>query len=266
MKIGLHQIYYDPAQVAKLEPGFIPYDNTSNPNREWAEYHVFETEFQKGTYKKFDFTGFVSWKFGQKSTIPGERFLRFIGENPGADVYFLNPFPMEELLFRNVWLQGEFYHPGILDFSQRLLERAGYQIDLRSWDEPRDNFAFCNYWAGNARFWEQYMEFTGKLAAILRTGLEARDKNFLHSIASKTNNFSYIAFIMERMFSVLLTQNGNRLTVRNYTYSRNELKERFPGFRHFLYYVLNTSAVSLSPLRYIVRKIVLLSRRGKETD
>ena len=263
MKIGIHQIYYDPAQVAKLEPGFIPYDNTTNPNREWAEYHVFETEFRKGTYKKFDFTGFVSWKFGQKSTIPGERFLRFIAENPGADVYFLNPFPMEELLFRNVWLQGEFYHPGILDFSQRLLARAGYQIDLRSWDEPRDNFAFCNYWAGNARFWEQYMEFTGKLAAILRVGLDARDKDFLHSIASKTNNFSYIAFIMERMFSVFLSLH-TEISAKRYGYSEQEINSRYPGFRSSAHRLLRTKSLPLKPLRYLTGIAIKLSRRGKE--
>lgn len=263
MKIGIHQIYYDPVQVAKLEPGFIPYDNTSNPNREWAEYHVFESEFRRGTFKKFDYTGFVSWKFGQKSRVPGERFLRFIAENPGADVYFLNPFPMEELLFRNVWLQGEFYHPGILDFSQRLLARAGYQIDLRSWDEPRDNFAFCNYWAGNARFWEQYMEFTGKLAAILRAGLDTRDKDFLHSIASKTNNFSYIAFIMERMFSVLLFFHPE-ISVKRFGYSEQEIDNRYPGFRSSALRLLRTKSLPVKPLRYLTGIAIKLSRRGKE--
>lgn len=263
MRIGIHQIYYDPAQIPLLEPAFIPYDNTANPNREWAEYHVFETEFQKGTYKNFDYTGFVSWKFRQKSRISGDAFLEFIKKNPGADVYFINPFPMEELLFRNVWLQGAFYHPGILEFSQRLLERAGYEFSLRDWRESRENYAFCNYWAGNERFWQIYMEFTGKLAAILRTGLDTADKEFLHSIASKTNNFSYIAFIMERMFSVMLTTQPD-ISVRRYAYSRHEIRGRYPGFRAYTYHLLNTQSVLLAPARGLAAAAIRISRRGQE--
>jgi len=263
VKIGIHQIYYDPIQVAQLEPAFIPYDNTANPNREWAEYHIFETEFKKGTQKKFDFTGFVSWKFGQKSRIPGDRFIRFMHENPGVDVYFLNPFPMEELLFPNVWLQGEFYHPGILDFSERLLARAGVAFDLRGWRQSRENFAFCNYWAGNTRFWEAYMAFTGKLAEILRSGLTPQEKDFLHSIASKTNNFSYIAFIMERMFSVFLQLNPE-IGWQRYPYAPEEIRRRFPGFRAKAFQVLATKSPLLSPVRYLTAVGIKASRRESE--
>src|SRR5262245_13193413 len=135
MSIGIHQIYYDRAQIEKLDPAFLPYDNTKNENREWAEYHIFEHEYKKQTFRRFDYTGFFSWKYLQQSRIPGERFLGFIRENPGADVYFLNPFPMEELLFRNVWRQGEFYHPGITAFAQRILSRLGYDLDLATWPE-----------------------------------------------------------------------------------------------------------------------------------
>ncbi|MBL8033711.1 MAG: hypothetical protein JNJ69_08425 [Leptospiraceae bacterium] len=263
MNIGIHQIYYDPAQIAKLEPDFIPYDNTANTNREWAEYHVFETEFKKQTHTKFDYTGFVSWKFGQKSRIPGSRFVDFIRKHPGADVYFLNPFPMEELLFRNVWLQGDFYHPGILDFSQQLLKCAGYQIDLRSWNQPRESFAFCNYWVGNGRFWKAYMEFTGILAEILRTGLDATDKEFLHSIASKTNNFSYIAFIMERMFSTLLYLQPE-ISVTRFGYSDEEIRNRYPGYKSSAYRLLKKDSDALLPLRNVISWGIKRSRQGKE--
>jgi hypothetical protein len=263
VRIGIHQIYYDPVQVPLLEPAFIPYDNTANPNREWAEYHIFETEFKKGTQKKFDYSGFVSWKFGQKSRIPGHSFIRFMHENPGADVYFLNPFPMEELLFPNIWLQGEFYHPGILEFSQRLLHRAGYDFDLRAWREPRESFAFCNYWAGNGKFWQAYMAFTGKLADLLRTGLGEDEREFLHSIASRTNNFSYIAFVMERMFSVFLQLNP-QLNWRRYPYAPEEIRRRFPGFRARAFAMLATRSAVLAPLRGLTAIGIKFSRRGKE--
>lgn len=264
MRIGIHQIYYDVKQLPKLEKSFIPYDNTANTNREWAEYHVFETEYRKGTYRNFDYTGFVSWKFGQKSRISGARFQEFMRENPGADVYFINPFPMEELLFRNVWEQGEFYHPGIRDISQKLVEQAGIDLDLKSWPEPRETFAFCNYWAGNAVFWGKYMDFTGKIARILREGLDESDRIFLHSIASRTNNFSYIAFIMERLFSVFITDAASRLKWRRYAYTEDELKSRFPGLRLKVHASLQSTADNPGPIGRVLRWSLRKLRRRKE--
>ena len=258
MRIGIHQIYYDRAQLPELEPAFIPYDNTANPNREWAEYHVFETEFRKGTHKNFDYTGFVSWKFRQKSRVSGDRFIEFMKSNPGADLYFINPFPMEELLFKNVWLQGEFYHPGILEFSQEILRRAGYDLDLQSWQQPRETFAFCNYWAGNEKFWHGYMEFTGKIADILRIGLSDSESSFLHSLASRTNNFSYIAFIMERMFSVFIHL-WNPIAIR-YVPSPVQLATRYPGVKGVLFGLLKKRGYLYSLWRFLA----LTARRNRE--
>jgi hypothetical protein len=263
MKISMHQIYYDPSQLTQLEPDFIPYDNTANQNREWAEYHVFETEFKKGTHNQFDYTGFVSWKFGQKTRIPGARFLEFVQKNPGADVYYINPFPMEELLFKNVWYQGEFYHPGIMEFAQQILARAGYEIDLRIWQQPRETFAFCNYWVGNQKFWDTYMSFTGKVAEILRSGLSDTEKDFLHSIASKTNNFSYIAFFMERMFSVFLSFD-KEIRSERFFYSADDVRRRFPGLRAIIFQTLGAKSRLLLPLKLLTALAVKASRKGKE--
>lgn len=262
MNIGIHQIYYDPAQIAKLEPDFIPYDNTANTNREWAEYHVFETEFKKQTHTKFDYTGFVSWKFGQKSRIPGSRFVDFIRKHPGADVYFLNPFPMEELLFQNVWEQGEFYHKGILNFAQSVLAKAGINFDIKGWRQDRKSFAFCNYWAGNEKFWNGYMEFTGKIATVLRTGLSDEQKAFMHSIASRTNDFSYVAFIMERMFSTYLELSFHAM--KRYHYDQNELRLRYPAGKYRTYIFLQWTPRFAYLLLFLVKKVILYLRRAKE--
>jgi hypothetical protein len=263
MNIAIGQIYYAPSQLNSLESAFAPFDNTLNPNREWAEYHVFEEQYTKGIPFRADLTGFVSWKFGRKTGITGERFLEFIEQNPDYDVYFIDPFPMERHLFANVWLQGEFYHPGILRFSVEILRRAGYQFDLQHWQQQPNSFAFCNYWAGSHKFWKGYMEFTSRIARILRSELTEKERDFLHSIASKTNNFSYIAFIMERMFSVHLALNPE-IKFCAYEYSMHEIRRRFPGLRWMVFCILATRTVLLKPIRFMVSALVLLSRASKE--
>jgi hypothetical protein len=126
--VTINQIYYLPSQLPLLDPAFTPYDNTANENREFAEYHIFEKEYNAGKIANDALTGYVSWKFGDKTRLQGSQFLKFIAANPGYDVYFINPFPMQMKFFKNLWLQGEFYHPGILELSQRIFERAGYAI------------------------------------------------------------------------------------------------------------------------------------------
>lgn len=264
MKIGIYQIYYDKVQLEKLSPAFLPYDNTKNDNREWAEYHIFEKEFSKKTWKKFSYSGFISWKFLQKSQITGERFLEFMQRNPGADVYFINPFPMEEILFRNVWHQGEFYHKGILAFAQRLMTRLGHDADLSAWSQEPATFAFCNYWAGNPKFWKGYMEFTGSFARMLRTGLSEEDKAFLHSLASKTNNFSYIAFFMERLFSTYLWLAGKDIHWQRFEYTDSDLRRRFPGNKFRIMQFIRKKSRTPEVLKKLVKRLLLLLRRGRE--
>jgi len=261
MNVTVYQIYYDIAQLSFLDKSFIPYDNTSNLNREWAEYHIFEKEYAEMTHQKQDYTGFFSWKYLQKSRIPGNRFLEFIQKNPAFDVYFLNPFPMEEYLFENVWMQGELFHKGILDFSQRILERMGYSVDLRQWKQDRMSFAFCNYWVGNQKFWDQYMAFTGKFAQMLRTGLSDSEKKFLHSIASRQNHFSYVAFIMERLFSTFVYLEKANLRALRYEYSDEEIRIRYPGKKLWIWNILKSRFPFLGTLRAVVRKLVKLTRK-----
>ena len=82
MPVHLHQIYYLPAQLLLLEPAFTPYDNTANENREFAEYDIFEKEYNAGRVREEALTGYVSWKLGQKTKLGCRRFLEFVQANP----------------------------------------------------------------------------------------------------------------------------------------------------------------------------------------
>jgi hypothetical protein len=108
--IKISQIYYAQDHLAHLDEAFIPYDN-STPNRDGEfEIGVLQDNFLEKNHLDADFTGFVSWKFREKTGLPGNFFIDFIQQNSGYDVYFINPFPTE-IRFKNVWFQGDAYHP-----------------------------------------------------------------------------------------------------------------------------------------------------------
>ena len=160
MKIDIHQIYYRSEQTSELDPVFKPYFNALNPRPEWREFWVFREVFRTQVYQSSDYSGYLSWKFNRKTGISGSEFITFIEDNPGFDVYFINPFPANCIFYRNVWKDGEEHHPGILSFTQDVFRAVGYNINLSEMRNYSDTTLYCNYWVGNSVFWDKFMAFS----------------------------------------------------------------------------------------------------------
>jgi hypothetical protein len=150
MEVRIHQIYFDPKQLATLDPAFLPLDNTSNEAPEWREYHVFRNAYLRGLCDR-GVTGFFSWKFRRKTGVLGSEFIRFIEANPGHEVYFISP-RLGWKNFPNIWLHGEHYHPGIISLAEELFQGVGRPLDLRALRHAPQATLFCNFWAGTAKF------------------------------------------------------------------------------------------------------------------
>lgn len=200
----IFQIFYLPAQADQLEPDFIPYANVENPRPEWCEYFVFRKEYHAGTCAG-GITGFMSWKFRQKTGLSGTAFRGWIDEHPGYDVYFVNPFP--NLVHRrlpNVWHHGDRFHPGISKITQKLFKKVGYKVNLRRLRMDEKQTAYCNYWAGTPQFWRRYMEFCEPLYDLIENGLTREERAVLLARADEVSNCCYLPYIFERLFSTLL--------------------------------------------------------------
>ena len=205
MAIRIHQIFYADRQRSALDPAFTPHDNRGNTAPEWREYHVFRTAWLAGRCREGDVTGYLSWKFGVKTRVPGSVFIDFIARHPGSDVYFVNPSRIEPRPFTNIWQQGEAHHPGIIGLAQRIFDALGINVDLARFEQPQEQVLFCNYWAGSQRFWESYMAFCEPIYHHIQTGLAAADHRLIWSRADREIDSSFVPFIMERLFSTLLT-------------------------------------------------------------
>jgi hypothetical protein len=224
MDIKIYQNYYAPELKKYLDPALIPHDNTSNENPEYREYWLFLKMYESGKHKEADYTGLVSWKFNEKTNIKGTEFIEFIREKPGYDVYFINPLPflVNAYAFQNVWYQGDFYHPGLLHFMQRILDKLNYGIDLKSFRNDESTTLFCNYWVGNERFWDRYIHFTKPIYECLRAKIDPDERKFVSRIADKVIGANYIPFIFERLFSTLLVTQ-DYIKYLNYRYSDSDL-------------------------------------------
>ena len=164
MNIKIFQIYFKPEQLATLDPAFVPLDNTVNLKPELREWAIWEQEYERICAEGLDYWGFVSWKFKEKTNLTGEQFLSFINDNPGADLYFVNPCLVNEALFANSWEQGDIHHPNISVIGNSFLTKIGYEdVDVRSMVLDRNCTMFANYIVGSRAFWDKFMSFSRKL-------------------------------------------------------------------------------------------------------
>lgn len=200
----IHQIYYSSETKEQCDEAFIPYDNSQSKEPEWREYAVFREHYLNNAHKKTKYCGILSWKFNQKTNISGKEFLTFIENNPGYDVYFINPWPDLADVFNNVWQQGEIWHHGLIMKTQKIFDRLGYNIDLSAVRNDERDTLYCNYWVGNADFWERYMEFTLPVYNELKYRLTSSEYHQFHKTDQQASGASVIPYIMERMFSTLL--------------------------------------------------------------
>lgn len=258
-KITIYQIYFRPEQRKGLAPEFVPYFKSEEKEREWREYWSFKENSAKALKSK-GLTGYVSWKFESKSCVAAAKFIRFIENNPGYDVYFLNPFPIDALLFDNVWLHAEHYHPGILEFSEKLLKTLGYSIDIRRMRNSIEQVAFSNYWVGNAKFWRLYMQFTAPIEQYIRNNLTADESKFVYSIADKVSNCSHIPFIIERLFTTLLVARPD-IRYLSYQYDSDDLKNRYSTHNRICYRLLRSEKIRQSIIgKALIRWILFLRK------
>jgi hypothetical protein len=202
--VAIYQNYFLPSQLELLDPAFIPHDGTANPDPELKEIALFRELYRSGMYKAARYTGIVSQKFRRKSGIAGRTFIEFIEGNPGFDVYFINPFPQNVYFSFNVWEHGEDCHKGLADLAQRLFDAA--RLGWKVADLPRngqDSLLYCNYWAGNEKFWHAYMALIERLLTAL-DGMPKTERDRFFIDADYLTPAPMLNFILERVFSSFL--------------------------------------------------------------
>jgi hypothetical protein len=206
-EIQIFQIFYHPSQVDYLDNSFTPYDNTDNTQPDWCEYAIFRNEYFKGTCNT-GLTGFLSWKFKEKTGVSGSQVFEWIRANPGYDVYFINPFMkrLRRTRSKNIWEHGEKCHPGLISLAQNLFCEAGFEIDIETLSMNPNKTLFCNFWIGTPDFWTRYMDFCEPLYQLIENKLSDQQKSRFLQQADRTGP-CFIPYIFERLFSTLLCIN-----------------------------------------------------------
>ena len=154
--LRLFQIYYEPWQKELLDPNFAALDNSKNKS-ELMEFSVFEQLSKSDYVKGAELWGALSWRFTEKTGMSGADWVKNIQANPGCDIYYCDPYPVNEALFHNMWTHGETCHPQFLALCQAIFQVAGLPAEELTSVSPSNEFSAANYFVGSPKFWAAYL-------------------------------------------------------------------------------------------------------------
>jgi hypothetical protein len=219
------QIYFQSDQHRHLDPGFSPLNNVG-VKHEALEFNVFDRLWQSKETHQLDYWGAVSWRFAEKTGLSSTEFFSLLRTQPQADVYFMNPFPKDEALFENSWIQGEISHPGLLELVQAIFALLGIPSSTVFRAMHSTSYSLCNFFVGNNRFWSAYIPHVQELLKAAEARLPPDLRNRLHTSDADWrglhNHATYIPFIVERIFPVFMLNQGQHLKSQQIRLPRKE--------------------------------------------
>jgi hypothetical protein len=200
----VYQVYFNKLSKSKLDPGFIPYNNTG------VDAHNFENDIIKDVYlskrKEWinaDYVGIISWRFYEKSRLKSDEFYKKVIKSgyPVVSVGLSGNYKRESHPYTRKQYQS------ILDICKKADEYKLFDFNLLNY--PVKTVIWCNYWVATPEIFELYC--SKYLLKILAFFSENSNKDVLAAYNSQLKHRDQkptyaMAFFLEGLFSVFLQE------------------------------------------------------------
>lgn len=212
----IYQMFHRKEDISKLDPAFIPLDNTIN-----AKPHLFEYPIQKKLFLKHKdsdyYWGLVSSKWYEKTCLSGEVFKQWILDNPGYDVYHIDPNVTQSIFYHNLWVQGEETHKGpMMDFANKMFAEMGHSIDVRNLSIKPEYFTTTSFHIGNSKFWKEWYLFLDH--ALVTCSQNEELHNFLYNTMAvhRESKVPFFTFVVERLLTIFFITNTSNIKIKKF--------------------------------------------------
>ena len=203
-RLNCYMITYDRKTQKSIETGFKKLDNTAGPPILREIYPI--TKFlAENTIPEFTWIGFFSPKFREKTKL-NHTFIQTL-TNEAADDIDVCLFSSDwagAAAHQNVWVQGEYHHPGLLEISQELADSAGYSVDLKQAFLGLDKAVFSNFFVAKSAFWKEWLRVT----SLYLQRIVSSKTLFAETTSYRGGRLAIHPFIIERIPSMILLCNN----------------------------------------------------------
>lgn len=244
MKTRIYQICYSPETLANVPEGFLVLDNLKNERSDWREYWPIR-QFLRSNHLSDDVLyGFMSPKFPQKAGLSHEGVQQFLNDHyQGQDIVSFSPFWDLVSIFKNVFEQGDFFHPGLTDACQAFADAHVSGMDLRNAITHSQNTVFCNYFLAKKSFWLQWLE----LGELLFNESESQHSKLAQQLNDSTTygvqSLPMKIFVQERLATICLLANPS---MKCLAYSPFEIGASTTPFNQFLREAVLSDALKIA--------------------
>ena len=205
MNSYLYQIYYDEKSKKILDPNFLPLDNSANTHDGWMEYTAIRNVLLNKKFKNGDYIGFFSPRLKGKTGLAYCDIIKCIETKPGY-IYSFSPAFQSSVLFKNSFLQGDHWHPGLLNLSSIYSKKVSLNIDLDNLVQDDARIIFSNYYVAKYELWREWFNYSEQLYKLSES---SKDLKLIHKFSYHAGHYNYTLkpFLMERMISLVLEKN-----------------------------------------------------------
>ena len=214
----IFQIFYDNKSRDLVSPCFIKFDNTENLRPDWREFWVIRKILAQVHMDEDVFYGFLSPNFSLKTGYAPADVLNTVQSVAQCVEIILLTSKAEDLArYPNPFVQGEFYHPGLLDVCERFLKLIGEDIDLKTVITSLDNSVNSNYIIAKPRFWRKWSIVADQLFNFA----ENPESELFHALNATTSykdefKIQMKVFVQERIATMLLAKSDYNIFVPGY--------------------------------------------------
>lgn len=228
-RVCLYQIAYSEETWNNVPRQLFPLDNRSNERPDWAEYWPIRRFLLNETLDENAFYGFLSPRFSEKLLCSPEDLIPFIASVPDdVDVVAFSPFFDIGALFRNVFEQGEYCHPGLMDLSIQVVDEIMPEVDLHKLINTSANTIFCNYFAAKPRFWRRWLELGERVFAMAESPQHRCAPSLCRGYFHRNETMPAKVFVIERLASLLLGTTNEFKVAKFEIITRTQAFEEIP--------------------------------------
>jgi hypothetical protein len=207
--INIYQIFYDEATRKKVPSCCIPLDNTSPAELGWYEFLPMLNCLKNQTLNNEDYYGFLSPSFEYKTGISPKALYDIVErKKQDYDVFISNYCWDQTAFFKNAWDQGEYWHPGLKEYTCAFLKNININISLDQLIGYSKNTVASNYIVANGLYWKIWLKLAIKFREFLvetELGRVINEQTVPYAAADNLQRVG--VFIQERFATLILSMN-----------------------------------------------------------
>ena len=208
IKTQIYQICYSHETLSQVPPGFFVLDNLKNERADWREYWPMRNFLLNNNLSDNVLYGFFSPKFSGKTGLGQSEIEEFLKKNyADQDVVNFSPYWDMMSIFKNVFEQGDYFHPGLGSAFQEFSDKHLAGLSLSDSFTHSQNSIFCNYFLAKKKFWVEWLELAERMFSIAESNDTSLGRRLNEDTTYGSQRLPLKVFFQERLATACLVAN-----------------------------------------------------------